>query len=369
MTEQLNINNKQESSPDKVVGGLGKTALLVNQQKSAGESRGDEPVFLGYTKDEKRVYDRTDIISHLHSEGGMTKELLAEALARIDTEDRKSFREIVNFERQVGETTCVEVGPEDDVVMVYRKGRLGQTPMVKNRQPEPCNSIVVVLSQNRKIEGAYELRTAFIGGNSPREAWDFTIADDAEYEEAKKFWNNHALLYDEDLIDQEKTAAYNQMSDQEKYEDQIGQRVYYSGLFVDGENLYQAFPPSLEKPVEKPHITTSFLPKGQDLHLDEIGSKAKIIAIGYGNDGKNEGLLVRIESDDPEIQKACDQVEKPHITLSTSKDGQAKLTSELEFTPLPEDKQFEITGTYGLYSRKLVLDQEGFKELAKDIKI
>ena len=367
MNETLNSSGNQERAPAETTRALGKTALSA-AYSSAGEIREDGPVMLGYTKDGKEVYDRTDF-SHLHTEGGMTKELLAEALSKIDTEERKSLKEVVEFDRQIGVDTCVEVGPEDEIVKVYRKGRLGQTPMVKNRQPVSCNSIVVVISQNRAIEGAYELRTSYTGSDAPREPWDFGIADEKEYENAKDFWSTHALVYNEDLIDEERTADYNQMSDQEKYEDQIGQRVFYSGLFVDREKLYRAFPPTLENSVDAPHVTANFLPKNQDLRLEQVGSQAKITAIGYGNDGKNEGLLVKVESDDPEIQKACDLVQKTHITLSNSRDSHPKYTANLEFTPLPEDQQFEITGTYGLYARKLVLDQAGVKELTKDIKI
>jgi hypothetical protein len=42
----------------------------------------------------------------------------------------------------------MSVGPDDDIVMVYRKRRSGRTPMVKNREAEPCNSLIAILRKN-----------------------------------------------------------------------------------------------------------------------------------------------------------------------------------------------------------------------------
>lgn len=50
--------------------------------ETAKESREHERVFFGRTKDGAEVYDRPG--SHFHGEGGLTPELLGEALATID---------------------------------------------------------------------------------------------------------------------------------------------------------------------------------------------------------------------------------------------------------------------------------------------
>ena len=108
--------------------------------------------------------------------------------------------------------------------------------------------------------------------------------------------------------------------------------------------------------------------------MDQVGSNAKITAIGYGNDGRNEGLLVKVESDDPEIQAAVDEVAVPHITLSYSKDSHPMYTSGLEFTPL--EQPFKITGTYGIFTRKhdetgrsAVLSQDFLKKVEEEVRI
>ena len=308
-----------------------------------------ERVFLGKTKDGADVYDRED--SHFHAEGGLTPELLSIAIGAIDTKGYTSIKKQVDFDYQIGYSTCVETGPNDDIVFAYRKtengSRDGLTPMVKNREAKPSNSITVVLRKDDDMSGSYTMKTSYIGEISPREPWDPSIGSERELKESKEFWATHSLVYDDSLIDWEKTKAFEFMSEPAKKLELIRQKTLYAGLFVNPNELYSKAPSTLAKQIRYPHVTTNFKPGIQELHLDQLGSGAKIFAIGYGNDGKNEGLLVKVEADDPVIQQACDALETPHITLSISKNGQAKDTAFLKFSPL--EKPFEITGKYNIY--------------------
>ena len=234
----------------------------------------EERPIVGQTKDGATVRDRVD--SHFHSEGGLTAELLAEALSTIDTKGRPIIAEQVDFDQPVGRQTCVTVGPEDDIEMVFRKKRSGRTPMVHGRE-----------AQEREVELMRE-------------------------------------------------------------------KVLYAGIFLEPESLYSKAPATLARRIAQPHITTGFRPGAEQLHLGQLGSGARIMAVGYGNDGKNEGLLVQIEAEDPEIQAACDALEKPHITLSIAKGAAAKNTANLEFAPL--DEPIELTGRYGLFMHGKVID-------------
>lgn len=167
---------------------------------SAGETI--ETPIMGVTKDGQTVYDRMD--SHFHPEGGLTLETLKSAISTISTEDRPFIVETVQFDGVVGKDTCVEVGPEDEIVMVYRKKRMGLTPMVKNREPADCDTVRVIMCKDRDNNDRYTLVTAFVGGDSPREPWDPNISSDEERAESEEFWNTHALIYNEDLIDWER---------------------------------------------------------------------------------------------------------------------------------------------------------------------
>lgn len=330
--------------------------------ENAEEDIKQERTFFGKTKDGAEVYDRPN--SHFHGEGGLTPGLLGIALSTIDSKDRGFIKEKVKFDHIIGKQSCVSVEPGDDVVMVYRKGRSGMTPMVKNREMEPSNTVTVVLRKDRSIrdKNVYETLTSYIGEGSPREPWDPNLISEEDRQECEDFWHSHALVYDENLIDWEKTKAFEFMSEPAKKEELIRQRTVYAGLFLDPVNLYHQKPASLEKAINYPHVTTAFKPTSNQLHLAQIGSSAKIYAIGYGNNGENEGLLVKIKAEDPEIQEACDTLETPHITLSISKQGQAKNTAFLDFTPLEEP--IELTGKFGLFSQGSVIqNQEELQQL------
>ena len=330
------------------------------------ENHEHERLFFGRTKDGAEVYDRPD--SHFHSEGGLTPELLGEALATIEANGRPFIKELVRFDHIIGGKTCVEVGPEDEIMMAYRKGRSGPTPLVKNREASPCDSVTVILRKDRSIRDrdVYETLTSYVGEGSPREPWDPNLTSEEDRKECEDYWKSHALLYDDNLIDWEKTKAFEFMSEPAKEAELIRQRTVYAGLFIDPEDLHSKRQATLEKPTKHPHITTAFRPGSDQLHLAQIGSSAKIYAVGYGNDGENEGLLVKIEADNPEIQKVCDALTAPHITLSISKKGQAKNTAHLKFTPLEEP--IELKGNYGLFAQGSVIkSQEDIKQLEDKI--
>lgn len=336
------------------------------QPSVKAEQEKQAKVFLGRTKDGIEVYDRAD--SHFHYEGGLTPELLESALSVIDTKGKKFIKELIQFDHEVGGKTCVEVGPEDDVVMVYRKGRNGMTPMVKNREMEPCDTVTIIMKKQYapRSKGYLELLTSYIGEGSPREPWDPGMNSEAERKSSEEFWKTHALIYDDDLIDWEKTKAFEFMSESAKEAEQIRPRAFFSGLFINPKEIYSKIQPTLAKAVKHPHVTTAFRPNSSQLLLEQIGSSAEIYAVGYGNDGQNEGLLVEVKAEDPEVQAACDALETPHITLSTSRKGQAKNTAFLEFIPLEEP--INLTGKFGFFSQgKVIRDQENLTQLKNDI--
>ena len=155
--------------------------------------------FLGVTGNGIPVYDRFQ--SHFQDHG-FSAEVLQEALAQIY--QTASFeKHVVNMGRVVGCTTCVRVGAEDRVVMAVRKRRQGPTPMVMGRQPELCSSVVIILKKVRDEMGEYFiLITAFVGEGSEPEPWDRQLVPGSpEHARAVRFWQTHALIYDEEVID------------------------------------------------------------------------------------------------------------------------------------------------------------------------
>ncbi len=115
--------------------------------------------------------------------------LLADALSRVSARGRAFITEEVRFNHIVGETICVETKPGDEIVYARRPNRAGLTRFVKNRAPEPCDTVTVCLK--RAKEGHYTLLTAFVGHRAPAEPWDKRWVT----EESRAFWATHALVW------------------------------------------------------------------------------------------------------------------------------------------------------------------------------
>lgn len=139
----------------------------------------------GLLKSGEKVTDRPD--SHVAGHASVLP-LLEEALRKVDSKNRTEFCEEVCFDRNVGETICVETNLEDEILFAMRVGRKGPTRFVKNRAPEPTNKVTICL---HKSDGGYMLGTAFIGSRTPAEPWDEVYRD----EHSIPFWDSHALIW------------------------------------------------------------------------------------------------------------------------------------------------------------------------------
>jgi hypothetical protein len=123
---------------------------------------------------------------------------LPAALARVVSGGRQYIIEEVDFSHQIGETICVSTGPTDQIVYAKRPKRFGLTRFVKNRAPESCSSVVVVLKAGGR--GEYVLITAFIGRRPEPEPWDIkNFSQQINPREAERlareFWSSHALVW------------------------------------------------------------------------------------------------------------------------------------------------------------------------------
>ena len=96
--------------------------------------------------------------------------------------------------------------------------------------------------------------------------------------------------------------------------------------------MYKEYTRPLEQQIEIPHITFSYKPDKVEESL--FGTAVRVWITGYGNDGRNEGLKVKLECEDPVLQKMAEQIKIPHITLAVSKGEKAVNTSRLKFEPV-----------------------------------
>ena len=130
------------------------------------------------------VVDRFN--SHVHENA---TRLLPAVFAKINTQGRKFLIEEVLFDRIVGETVCVLTTDADEIVWAKRPKRFGHSRFVKNRKPEPCDKVVVILKKD-DFEDYYVLITAFIGHRPEPEPWDQNANSNS-----LAFWGSHALIW------------------------------------------------------------------------------------------------------------------------------------------------------------------------------
>lgn len=129
------------------------------------------------------------------------------------------------------------------------------------------------------------------------------------------------------------------------------------------ERVYEAFflPESckpfvgkLENQIRHQHVTTAFKP--DILHSDLYGYHARFKAVGYGNDNKNEGYLVKMLScDHPDLWDQYYGRKVPHLTISVSNGSYPKDTVNLDFEPVYDGEEFDtIFGAFDMETGKVI---------------
>lgn len=124
----------------------------------------------------------------------------------------------------------------------------------------------------------------------------------------------------------------------------------YVGCFLKFDTFHATISCVRKRPLENivlnPHVT--FMYKPDKVILPLFGEKIKVTAIGYGNDGNNEGLKVRLKANNPIIQSMISKIEVPHITIAVSGGGKPVNTKNLCFEVIDP---IELEGEYGGYTK------------------
>ena len=182
--------------------------------------------------------------------------------------------------------------------------------------------------------------------------------------------------YEDESKETTSESSFESLAEERELADYAKNQIIYTGLFIDPDEIYSKFPPTLSHKIRDPHVTISYRPGAEKVFLYALGSSANIRAVGYGNDGQNEGLLVEVMADDPAIQKTLNDRMEPepdntgeikpvpiHITLSIAEGAEAVNTRNLDFKKL--DTPIDLTGNYKLFRKDgiLVSDKETIKEM------
>lgn len=125
------------------------------------------------------------------------------ALSKVMPDGRAFIEEEVLASGPIGTTKCIKTYEGDSIVFAQRFGRKGLTRFVKNRAPEPCSSVFVVLKRLKVHR--YLIITGFVGTRPEPEPWDETafrhaVDPNVSRQRSLEFWSKHALIYDETLI-------------------------------------------------------------------------------------------------------------------------------------------------------------------------
>ncbi len=155
-------------------------------QKPRKQAKSIQQIYI--SKDKIRIIDRRK--SHLHT--GITPQLLKAVCQKITCDKQKTIKQQVNFDKPIGTNVCVKITDEDELIYAIRAGRYGHSQFVLNREPEPTNSMTIVLKKNRNH---YKILTAYIGTMSELEPKDRRASI-----QSIQFWKKHALVFGSEPI-------------------------------------------------------------------------------------------------------------------------------------------------------------------------
>lgn len=110
----------------------------------------------------------------------------------------------------------------------------------------------------------------------------------------------------------------------------------YVGLFLTEDQAQRIYSHAgghrLPIIVDSPHVTLVFEPA--EVCEELFGKLVPFEVIGYGNDGTNEGVLVKLGDIDTELTPVASERTSHHITLSLAGCGRAVDTGKLTFSPI-----------------------------------
>ncbi len=154
------------------------------------------------------VVDR--LTTHIHPELLVRPTLLSEALSKVvvDSVDLQSGKPLtyeIEFDRVVGQTSCVPCLLSDVYVWAVPLGRYYYRRFALGREPESTNIVTVCILWNWRL-GNWELRAAYLGP-SP-ELYRADIFDSAA-SRRYHFWNDYVLVYPGNEFVRPKTLTHN----------------------------------------------------------------------------------------------------------------------------------------------------------------
>ena len=264
--------------------------------------------------------------SHLlvHKEDGILARL-PDLLAQIDGDDadkRGFIEKVFTFDEPVGNSICVTTSDKDEITYARRlkpdgKPYYGPSRFVMNREPEPCNQIILVLKAENEEKTSYRVVTGYVGYKT-HEPYD-RFATPAD----KEFWRTHALVWGSasvlpgshtiEIPDGFRIDSFNGFD----YHPES-----YIALVLDEASATAIKPLAAHATCYCHHVTMAYKPSFQTWQKfrSMLGSTIEFDTCGLVKDEKGQALLVKgVES----------EKKFPHITLSCAEGVQASYSNDL----------------------------------------
>lgn len=108
---------------------------------------------------------------------------------------------IIEFPYNIGLSKMSEVNETDKIFYAKRIGRTIFTKFVEGKQTKLINKCVICLKQSQNKKYEYFPITMFPGEDIIREPEDRSIKDSFDLETTLKFWERHAIIFEDEMID------------------------------------------------------------------------------------------------------------------------------------------------------------------------
>lgn len=155
---------------------------MASRKEFVAESRNGQKVYIDYaaTKIELHIKETPELL-----------ELVNEVISRSTLEgDNVALQE--DLGRIVGETSLVETNDDDEIIYAKRLQRDKYSRFVLNKQLQATSYVTVIL---HKAADGYALWSAWCGQLVPT-----SPGGEDEMPKSQGFWKNHALVFDESII-------------------------------------------------------------------------------------------------------------------------------------------------------------------------
>ena len=120
-------------------------------------------------------------------------EAIEKIVHELESEKNGSFiKKTVDLGKVIGKREAIELNGDEKIFYAQRIGRKTLTKFVSGVKAEDCSSITFIVS--KVADNKFRLITAYVGYSAEKEPLDPSIKTEEEFNRAKKYWDNTAMI-------------------------------------------------------------------------------------------------------------------------------------------------------------------------------